>query len=430
MKKTQHTKESGLKWAIVFLYAVVMMIISTACHTIQLPRIASDQPDTLQNPDCGVEAPPEPLIGMRVGAIPNFWDTAYRANRIATVYVRVDSLYNSFYRPYTRDTLLKRLDRVKRQMEQRYGLRVILPVIEIMERRLPYNYTNANNLLFSFASDPSVQSRPEPFRYLQTGANIGGSAYISRGSVTSAKYAVGGFGRVQSGDDNKPGRDEYCFGHELLHNLGLPHSHTTCFYRSQSGQLLPRLDSCWRCEPLCSPSPVPCTQRQVRMAGSWASYCHIWSRGGAFTEANYWLHPAARAVLNQSLFNSNLPSFSVEPPTNTPTITYPEGTTLSGATANTIDGDTTTRWVTTGASTIRFEYPASIQINSITVWSGFLSATWGSPIVRQQVFVDGVLASDIPNGRVRQLHPINRSGRVIEIRGLDGTNRWREIKIN
>lgn len=121
-------------------------------------------------------------------------------------------------------------------------------------------------------------------------------------------------------------------------------------------------------------------------------------------------------------------------PTNT-TIWKCTGTRYAGDTLFVRDGDTTTnnsRWVTTGPSRIQATLPASRLIPSINVWSGWLSGTtWGSPIVNLSVFVDGVQVFTTTTGKVRMNIPINRTGRVIEIRGNDTQyNRWREVRIN
>jgi hypothetical protein len=111
------------------------------------------------------------------------------------------------------------------------------------------------------------------------------------------------------------------------------------------------------------------------------------------------------------------------------------GTRYAGDTLLIRDGDTSTnnsRWVTTGPSRIQVTLPAARLIPSVNVWSGFLSGTaWGSPIVNLQVFVDGVQAFSTTSGRVRMNIPINRTGRVVEIRGNDAQyNRWREVRVN
>ena len=108
------------------------------------------------------------------------------------------------------------------------------------------------------------------------------------------------------------------------------------------------------------------------------------------------------------------------------------GTKYAGDSLFVRDGDTTTRWVTTGPSRIQCTLSASRNIPSIDVWSGFLSgSTWGSPILSLSVFVDGVQVFTTTAGKVRMNIPINRTGRVVEIRGNDSQyNRWREVRIN
>jgi len=111
------------------------------------------------------------------------------------------------------------------------------------------------------------------------------------------------------------------------------------------------------------------------------------------------------------------------------------GTRFAGDTLLIRDGDTSTnnsRWVTTGPSRIQCTLSAARNIPSINVWSGWLSgSTWGSPILNLTVLVDGVQVFTTTSGRVRMNIPINRTGRVIEIRGNDTQyNRWREIRIN
>ena len=111
------------------------------------------------------------------------------------------------------------------------------------------------------------------------------------------------------------------------------------------------------------------------------------------------------------------------------------GTRYAGDTLLIRDGDTSTnnsRWVTTGPSRIQCTLPAARNIPSINVWSGFLSgSTWGSPIANLVVFVDGVQVFSTASGKIRTDIPVNRTGRVIEIRGNDTQyNRWREVRIN
>jgi len=122
------------------------------------------------------------------------------------------------------------------------------------------------------------------------------------------------------------------------------------------------------------------------------------------------------------------------------TLTSPTGTTVwkctgtkyAGDSLFVRDGDTTTRWVTTGPSRIQCTLSASRNIPSINVWSGFLSGSiWGSPILNLSVFIDGAQVFTTTSGKVRMNIPINRTGRVIEIRGNDTQyNRWREVRIN
>ncbi len=151
---------------------------------------------------------------------------------------------------------------------------------------------------------------------------------------------------------------------------------------------------------------------------------------GLTSNTTYYLRAYATNV-NGTSYGSQVTFKTLSTPT-TPNIWKCTGKTYAGDTALVRDGDTTTRWVTTGTSRIQCTLPVARLIPSINVWSGFLSgSTWGSPILNLQVFLDGIQIFSTTSGKVRMNIPINKTGKVIEFRGNDlQYNRWREIRVN
>jgi hypothetical protein len=160
---------------------------------------------------------------------------------------------------------------------------------------------------------------------------------------------------------------------------------------------------------------------------------YVSSITGLMSNTTYYVRAYATSSAGTS-YGTQLTFKTLSAPTNT-AIWKCIGTRYAGDTLLIRDGDTSTnnsRWVTTGPSRIQVTLPAARLIPSVDVWSGYLANNlWGSPIANLQVFVDGVQVFTTTTGRVRRTVPVNRTGRVVEIRGNDTQyNRWREIRIN
>jgi hypothetical protein len=331
---------------------------------------------------CELEAPAAPRVALRVASEPNFRDPAYRSNRIVRLYVEVDSIYRSHWGSQTETVVRDRWARISRNAERLYGLRFEIVTLKI--NTTPDSLetiTTAGALLPTWASQPEIMNRPEHFKFRISGRNFGGIAYISRGSVTSARYAVCGFGKVEPGTDERPGLDEYGWLHEVMHNLGISHSHNCCAWTDENGATLGRLDTCWPGERTCSPVPANCGSTTARMEAGINSYGHI------FRTQNWWMHPACLPVLHRALFYSNLPSYipaAAEGPI--PYGIQPLGTTFAGAASNVMDAKGDTRWVTSGQASIRFSFSQVRRLNRIRILTGFFSGgVWGNPVTSMRI---------------------------------------------
>jgi len=175
---------------------------------------------------------------------------------------------------------------------------------------------------------------------------------------------------------------------------------------------------------------VALTTRTINGSGT-GSY--VSSITGLASNSTYYVRAYATSSAGTA-YGSQLTFKTLSTPTGT-VIWKCTGTRFAGDTLLIRDGDTSTnnsRWVTTGPSRIQCTLPAARNVPSINVWSGWLSgSTWGSPILNLQVFVDGVQVFSTTSGKVRMNIPINRTGRVVEIRGNDTQyNRWREVRVN
>jgi hypothetical protein len=378
--------------------------------------------------DCEIDTTAEPRIAMRLASIPDFWDPNYRPNRVIRLYIEADTLFKALYRDTTEQAIRNRIGLINRVCEPRYGIRMEIVSIFIRTRSdQTYRATAATPMLYAWTQEyPTLD--PSIFKLRLSGKNIGGSAYLSRGSVTSAKWAVLGMGFVPMGNTTTPGKLEYNICHELFHNIGLSHAFNCCAYLDKNGVPLGRLDSTWAGERTCTPSPL-CRNTSRRHEADIMGYGHFWN------SQSWKMHPAIVAVLNQSLFYSTLPTFTpgtTPPPTPvTATWTY-NGTTTSGAQANVTDGNTDTRWVTTGPSQINVAYSDSFQVNTVRVVSGFLSNNkWTSPIQPLRILCDGVERFRTTSNKTDTTVRIFRKVRNLRIEGQDNTNnRWREIVVN
>jgi hypothetical protein len=380
------------------------------------------------NPTCEIDTTAEPRIAMRLASIPDFWDPNYRPNRVIRLYIEADTLFRALYKDSAEQAIRSRIALINRVCEPRYGIRMEIVSILIRTRSdQTYRATAATPMLYAWATEyPTLD--PTIFKLRLSGKNIGGSAYLSRGSVTSAKWAVLGMGFVPMGNTTTPGKLEYNILHEVCgHNCGLSHAFNCCAYLDRNGVQLGRLDSTWAGERTCTPSPL-CRNTSRRHPSGWMGY-------GAFWNSQTWdLHPAIIAVLNQSLFYSTLPTFTpgtIPPPTPITTTWTFSGTTHSGTTSNVNDGNTDTRWVTTGRSTVTIAYSDSVRVNSVRVVSGFFSNNrWGSPIQPVRVLADGVVVFSATTSKPDTTVRIFRRVRSVVVEGNDqANNRWREVLI-
>jgi hypothetical protein len=331
---------------------------------------------------CEIEAPAAPKPALRISSEPDFWDPNYRSYRIVRLYVEVDSIYAGFYGTQTESVVRDRWARISRNAERLYGIRFEIQTLKINTTPDSLeSITSAGTLLATWANQASINTRPEPFKFRISGRNMGGIAYISRGAVTSAKYAVCGFGRVSAGTDERPGLDEYGWLHEVMHNLGISHSHNCCAWQDKAGTPLGKLDDCFAGERTCTPVPSNCSTSQRRMEGGINSYAHIWGT------QNWWMHPSCVATLHRALFNSDLPSYT--PAAAEGPIPYgiqPLGTTFAGVASNVMDGSGDTRWVTSGPASIRCMFSATRRVRRIRILTGFFSGgVWSSPVASLRV---------------------------------------------
>jgi hypothetical protein len=241
----------------------------------------------------------------RISAVtPDFWNTTYRSNKIVNLYVEVG--YDLFLKyGVNTETEIRRVFKMSSDISQSLtGVKFVIDKIKIWQ--LPDPYTSVNSVsstLYSFSTNSQFEKAP--FKIFVNNKNIGGQAFISRGSVTSAKYAVATLANRRATNINIFSFDVYIIIHELYHNLGLSHSQNDCAWLSKTGTRLGRLDSCVACEAstACTRS-INCTGSTKRMAGDIMSYCHI------YNTTQYKFHPAELAVLHKSLWNSTLPGYT------------------------------------------------------------------------------------------------------------------------
>lgn len=412
--------------AAIIICCLILLWVFTSCHPTPQRSIHQTFTDSVKiNPTCEVEAPAEPRIAMRMANIPDFWDTTYKANKLIRLYIEADTLFRALYRDTAEQAIRRRVDLMNRVCEPMYGIRFEIVQLVIRTRSdQTYRATAATPMLYAWTTEyPNLD--PNLFKLRISGKNIGGSAYLSRGSVTSAKWAVVGMGFVTMGNTTKPGVLEYNMLHELCHNMGLSHAFNCCVWLDKDGKQLGRLDSTWAGERTCSPSPL-CRTTSRRHPSGPMGYGHFW-------QTPIWnLHPAIRKVLMESLFYSTVPSYTPnQPQPIQPTWTF-SGTTLTGTTANVNDGNTDTRWVTTGRSIIRASYSDSTFRNNLRLLSGFKeNGVWTRPIQPVRVLADGIVVFSATTSKVDTTIRIFRKVRSVVVEGNDAVNnRWREITLN
>jgi len=234
---------------------------------------------------------------------PDFWDPNYR-NRV-TVQVAVEVAYDIFVKYGTSTEAVVRNAYATSSVVMESACKgVRLQVMSVKINRTPNkidSLRSASQILYTWG--PSFTANPAYFYQYVTNKNIGGLAYVSQGNVTSARFSVVGWGNWTPGNATTYTLPIYVICHEYLHNLGLRDSQNDCAWTSKTGVRLGRLDSCSACQSTCTPKMPNCTGSTKRMSGGLNSTCHI------YNSIRYELHPAALAVLNRSLFRSNLPKY-------------------------------------------------------------------------------------------------------------------------
>lgn len=275
---------------------------------------------------------------------------------------------------------------------------------------------------------------PATFHKLLDNAPHGGIAYYNRNiiSPSTGNWAYCGFNNLRPLPPPLYSYPIYNILHEggSGHTVGMWHSHGDGWVDS-TGRVVGRIDSCFACERNITPISPNCNGFTKSMDGGINGYCFLYGR------LFWFVHPICAASAHRALAGSTLPTYTPSvpvPPTPQPiTATWTfSGTTLSGAQTNVYDGNTDTRWVTTGRSSVTIAYSDSSRVNTLRIVSGYFSNnTWGSPIQPVRVLADGVVVFSATTSKVDTTIRINRRVRNVVIEGNDGVNnRWREVIIN
>jgi hypothetical protein len=414
-------------------FIILALVYLTGCNK-QMPEKASSTTDsTFVAPDLAIDEvevnEDHPKILSRGQAEPNFWDPTYRSKKTINVYIELDYSLTTAW-GVNADANLQRLCNSSSQILERIaGPKINLVKVKKWTTPDPYAiYSDALSVLSNWGNANPLKK--DTFNVFISGKNFGGIAYISRENVTTARYAVCGFGTAIPGDGEFYTYPVYCFTHELLHNLGISHTQNCCAWKSQTGVSLGRLDSCYSAEITCSPTPTNCSSTTKRMASGLNSYCHL------YNTMQYNLHPAVLPVLHKSLFYSNLPDYSTNPPPPPPTGTntfsisgtpYQPGYTRAD-TAKAVDGNEATRWLTAGATTLTWNYTQAVTRTQVYLSSGF---NGGSPNQTLTLTVDGV---NVPLGfdkKVKFTKAINVTGKrfVLSTTGTSNISRIFEVSL-
>jgi hypothetical protein len=399
---------------------------------------------------------------------PNFWNPAYRSNRVVNTYVEVDYAMYQKWGVNSEAKVRQAFTAASTILESLTGIKIVIPAgqVKVWTTPDPWNASfNSNFILLNWGN--AVFGNPNQFKHFISGkGQLGGLAYIFRGEVTQSKFAISSSYDGVVGNDTQYSFLVYCIIHELLHNLGVSHSQNCCAWKDQNGSLLGRLDSCWQSEITCSPSPVGCTTTTKPMKGGINGYCHVYGM------LEYKLHPAVLAVLHRAVFYSDLPTYApvATPPCNcvmslgpcingTQTVTFTatnspctgtcpasyqqacaitktvsvKGTPYKGYTlADTIkavNGITTDRWLSTGPTTVTWTFSAPVTINWIRLQSGYQG---GSPNQTLTLTCDGVNVPLNFNKTIDFTGVINATGRVFRATttGVSNISRVFEISLS
>lgn len=319
---------------------------------------------------------------------PDFWNPSYRSYKILPVYIEVDSALTVQWDRDTLTNLTRLIQSSSVILERIAGPKIQLINFKFWRKKDPYAGINsAGTVLYQFsAANPQ---RVSTFNFFLSRTNYGGIAFISRENVITTKYAVCGFGTASVGDGINYSYPVYCFTHELLHGCGVSHSQNCCSWKDKAGNWLGRLDSCYSAEISCSPTPSVCSSTTKSMNGGLNSYCHLYNR------IQYNLHWSVLPVLHKALWYSTLSDYIPTQPPPTPTNTFTiSGTPYSGFTradtAKAVDGNETTRFLTTGATTLTWAFSQPTTRTQVYLSSGYQG---GSPNQTLTLTVDGV---DVP----------------------------------
>ena len=163
------------------------------------------------------------------------------------------------------------------------------------------------------------------------------------------------------------------------------------------------------------------------MNGFLNSYCHLYNR------IVYGLHPAVLPVLHKALWYSTLSDYvpTQQPPTPTNTFTI-SGTPYTGYsrsdTAKAVDGNETTRFLTTGATTLTWTFANPTTRTQVYLSSGF---NGGSPNQTLTLTVDGVNVDLAFDKTVKFTKAINATGKrfVLTTTGTGDISRIFEISL-
>jgi hypothetical protein len=412
------------------LTLLILIAVSVSCSKQDPQQQAVKTDSTFVPPDMGqdeIEVHEEhPRYLSRGQAEPDFWNPSYRSYKILPVYIEVDSALTASWGRDTLTNLTRLVQSSSAILERIAGPKIQLVNFKFWKKRDPYAAINsAGTVLYQWSA--ANQTKTGTFNFFLSRKNFGGIAFISRENVISTKYAVCGFGTASVGDAINYSYPVYCFTHELLHSLGISHTQNCCAWKDKSGNWLGRLDSCYSAEISCSPTPSVCSSTTKSMSSGLNSYCHLYNR------IQYNLHWSVLPVLHRALFYSTLTDYtpSQQPPTTTNTFSI-AGTPYTGYsrsdTAKAVDGNETTRFLTTGPTTLTWNFSQPTTRTQVYLSSGF---NGGSPNQTLTLTVDGV---DVPlffDKKIKFTKAINATGRrfVLTTTGTGNISRIFEVSL-
>jgi len=419
------------------LLAFFLIGVLAGCDR-QTPK-ESEQPTTSHSMQGDEVIGPDSLVSFGRAAVnePNFWDLNYRSYKVLPYYVEVSY---SLYVKWNKDTNL-----VKANVRKFYdncsgilgpitGLKYRVDEIYIWTTPDPYE-AGTSSISILYAWSPTAVNRKPMFRHFMNNKNLGGAAYVNGGLVTSAKYGVitlGGWNPSSNIANYSYG--EYCIMHESLHTLGLRHSQSDCAWLTQTGERIGPLDHCGQCEnsSACPPS-AGCTTSTFGSDGGIMSYCHIYGR------MKWKLEAPILAVLHKAIYYASptLTDYIPTTPPPTPTNTFSiAGTPYTGYTrvdtAKAVDGNETTRFLTTGATTLTWNFSQPTTRTQVYLSSGFVSgSTIGSPNQTLTLTVDGVPVDLAFDKKVKFTKVINATGKrfVLTTTGTGNISRIFEVSL-